>query len=106
MPVLELDQLENAYGEVKALDDLSLSVPNGALYGLLGPNGAGKTTTMSIIPTLLAPDPGNVRVGGVDALNDPRAVRRLLGYITQEVTIDNIPHRAANCFSCKAISTT
>jgi ABC-2 type transport system ATP-binding protein len=90
MPVLELVQLEKAYGEVKALDGLSLSVPEGALYGLLGPNGAGKTTTLRIIATLLAPDHGSVRVAGVDALTDPRAVRRLLGYVAQEVAIDKI----------------
>jgi ABC-2 type transport system ATP-binding protein len=90
MPVLELVQLEKAYGEVKALDGLSLSVPEGALYGLLGPNGAGKTTTLRIIATLLAPDRGSVRVAGVDALTDPRAVRRLLGYVAQEVAIDKI----------------
>jgi ABC-2 type transport system ATP-binding protein len=90
MPVLELVQLEKAYGEVRALDGLSLSVPEGVLYGLLGPNGAGKTTTLRIITTLLAPDRGSVRVAGVDALTDPRAVRRLLGYVAQEVAIDKI----------------
>jgi ABC-2 type transport system ATP-binding protein len=65
-------------------------VPQGALYGLLGPNGAGKTTALRILCTLLAPDAGTVRVNGLDALADPRAVRRQLGYVAQEVAIDKI----------------
>jgi ABC-2 type transport system ATP-binding protein len=65
-------------------------VPEGCLFGLLGPNGAGKTTTLRILCTLLAPDAGSVRVGGIDGLTDPRAVRNLLGYVAQEVAIDKI----------------
>ena len=94
--MIELQQLCKRYGGPKggqgvvALDGLSLQVPAGSLYGLLGPNGAGKTTTLRILCTLLAPDSGSARVGGVDALADPRAVRRLLGYVAQEVAIDKI----------------
>ena len=94
--VIELQQLCKRYGgkraatAVVALDNLSLQVPAGSLYGLLGPNGAGKTTALRILCTLLAPDSGSVRVGGVDALAEPRAVRRLLGYVAQEVAIDKI----------------
>jgi ABC-2 type transport system ATP-binding protein len=65
-------------------------VPEACLFGLLGPNGAGKTTAMRILATLLGPDRGSVQVAGVDALEDPRAVRRLLGYVAQEVAIDKI----------------
>ena len=78
------------YGAVTALSNLDLSVPEGCLYGLLGPNGAGKTTTLRILATLLAPDRGSVEVDGVDALKHPREVRRLLGYVAQEVAIDKI----------------
>ena len=93
--MIELQHLSKRYGSrkaqaVQALNDLSLSVPAGCLYGLLGPNGAGKTTTLRILCTLLAPDTGSVVVGGVDALADPRAVRRLLGFVAQEVAIDKI----------------
>jgi ABC-2 type transport system ATP-binding protein len=76
--------------QVEALNGLSLSVPEGTLYGLLGPNGAGKTTALRILCTLLAPDRGSVEVSGVDALRSPRQVRRLLGYVAQEVAIDKI----------------
>ena len=94
--MIELQQLCKRYGGgrrgqgVVALDQLSLEVPAGCLYGLLGPNGAGKTTALRILCTLLAPDSGLVRVGGLDALSEPRAVRRLLGYVAQEVAIDKI----------------
>mgnify|MGYP001561793777 FL=1 len=90
MAMIELRQLSKAYGAVTALSNLDLSVPEGCLYGLLGPNGAGKTTTLRILATLLAPDRGSVQVDGVDALRHPREVRRLLGYVAQEVAIDKI----------------
>ena len=90
MVMIELRQLSKAYGAVTALSNLDLSVPEGCLYGLLGPNGAGKTTTLRILATLLAPDGGSVQVDGVDALKHPREVRRLLGYVAQEVAIDKI----------------
>ena len=90
MPVIELQELIKFYGSVKALKGLSLSVPEGSLYGLLGPNGAGKTTTLRIICTLLAPDSGQVTVAGLNALSNPRAVRKELGYVAQEVSIDKI----------------
>ena len=88
--MIALRQLSKAYGAVTALSNLDLSVPEGCLYGLLGPNGAGKTTTLRILATLLAPDRGSVQVDGVDALKHPREVRRLLGYVAQEVAIDKI----------------
>ena len=67
-----------------------MQVPEGCLYGLLGPNGAGKTTTLRILATLLAPDLGDVRIAGLDALKDQRDIRRLIGYVAQEVAIDKI----------------
>ena len=93
--MIELQHLTKRYGggrsaPIQALDDLNLSVPAGSLYGLLGPNGAGKTTALRILATLLAPDSGSVRVGGLDALAEPRQVRRLLGYVAQEVALDKI----------------
>ena len=90
MSLIVLDHLEKSYGTISALRDLSLQVPEGCLFGLLGPNGAGKTTTLRILATLLAPDLGNVRIAGLDALRDQRDVRRLIGYVAQEVAIDKI----------------
>jgi len=64
-----------------AVDDLSLDVPRGEIFGFIGPNGAGKTTTIRIMATLLEPTSGKVEIEGVDAVVDPLAVRRLIGYM-------------------------
>jgi ABC-2 type transport system ATP-binding protein len=88
--VIRLEHLSKRFGMVQALQDLSLEVPRGSLYGLLGPNGAGKTTALRILCTLLAPDAGTVTIAGVDALAQPREARQLLGYVAQEVAIDKI----------------
>ena len=90
MALIELRQLNKAYGDVSALAGLDLDVPEACFYGLLGPNGAGKTTALRILATLLSPDSGQVQIDGVDALKDPRSVRRRLGYVAQEVAMDKI----------------
>ena len=90
MALIELKQLCKSYGDVRALRNLDLSIPESCLYGLLGPNGAGKTTALRVLATLLAPDSGSVEVAGVNALVNPRAVRRMLGYVAQDVAIDKI----------------
>ncbi|MCB9845468.1 MAG: ABC transporter ATP-binding protein [Phycisphaeraceae bacterium] len=69
------------YEDVTAVADLNLSIDAGEVYGLIGPNGAGKTSTIRVLATLQLPTYGEVRVGGVDALEDPRGVHRILGYM-------------------------
>ncbi len=82
--MLNVSSLTHVYGRgVKALDDVSLSVPKG-MYGLLGPNGAGKSTLMRIVATLQTPTSGSVRFGDIDVLEDPQALRRVLGYLPQD----------------------
>ncbi len=73
--------LSKRYGLTLAVDNLSLDIPQGSIYGLIGPNGAGKTTTLSVIATLLRPTSGQVTVMGHDPATDARAVRRILGYM-------------------------
>jgi ABC-2 type transport system ATP-binding protein len=80
--------LVKTYGEVRALDGLDLRVPEGTVLGVLGPNGAGKTTAVKILTTLVRPDGGRAEVAGVDVLDDPAGVRRLIGVSGQYAAVD------------------
>ncbi|MFE7780694.1 ABC transporter ATP-binding protein [Streptomyces nigrescens] len=80
--------LRYAFGETKAVDGVDLSVRTGEVFGLLGPNGAGKTTAIRCITTLLPVPAGMVRVFGHDAAKERMAVRRLLGYVPQQLSAD------------------
>jgi ABC-2 type transport system ATP-binding protein len=70
-----------------AVDGLDLSVRTGEFYALVGPNGAGKTTTLRMIAGLLRPDAGTIRIGGIDALADPVAAKRIVAWISDEPMI-------------------
>jgi ABC-2 type transport system ATP-binding protein len=85
---IEADSLVKTYGEVRALDGLSLSVPAGTIFGLVGPNGAGKSTTVRILTTLSRADSGAARVAGHDVVADPGAVRRAIGCVGQRSGVD------------------
>ncbi|GGU72044.1 ATP-binding cassette domain-containing protein [Lentzea flava] len=80
--------LTKRFGDVVALDGLSLSVKEGTVLGVLGPNGAGKTTTVRVLATLLRPDSGRAVVNGVDVLANPMAVRRQIGLSGQYAAVD------------------
>jgi ABC-2 type transport system ATP-binding protein len=76
------------YGPVRAVDDLSFEVAEGEVFGLLGPNGAGKTTVIRVVTTLLKPAAGTVQVFGLDTRRSTMRVRRLIGYVPQQLSID------------------
>jgi ABC-2 type transport system ATP-binding protein len=78
---IEIEGLTKQYNRLKAVDNISLTVEEGAVFGFIGPNGAGKTTTMRILTTLLQPTSGRARVAGCDVMKDPRSVRRYVGYM-------------------------
>jgi ABC-2 type transport system ATP-binding protein len=79
--MLSLENLTKRYDSKPAVDNLSLEVPGGELFGFLGPNGAGKTTTIKMICGLLKPTSGTVRVGGFDIQTDPLRAKALLGLV-------------------------
>lgn len=79
--IIETKNLTKRYGKLIAVNDLSLNVEQGAIYGFVGPNGAGKTTTMRMITTLLQPTSGEARIAGYSVARDLRAVRRAIGYM-------------------------
>jgi ABC-2 type transport system ATP-binding protein len=89
-PAIETEGLGRDYGSVRALHALDLAVPPGALFGLLGPNGAGKTTAMLLLATILAPSRGAARIFGADVRRERAAVRRRLGLVFQETSIDGL----------------
>ena len=81
---LVIQNLSKTYANgVRALRGVSLTIPTG-MFGLLGPNGAGKSTLMRTIATLQDPDQGSIKLGDIDVLRDPDAVRRVLGYLPQD----------------------
>ncbi|HRO47880.1 ABC transporter ATP-binding protein [Agriterribacter sp.] len=84
-PIIELKGLTKCYSSVKAVDDLSLEIDRGEIFGLLGPNGAGKTTTILMMLGLAEPDAGSARVCGVNATGNPVAVKRKVGYMPDSV---------------------
>jgi ABC-2 type transport system ATP-binding protein len=85
-----VQNLHKNYGATVAVQDVSFQVMPGEIFGLLGPNGAGKTTTIRCLCTLTKPDSGQLEVAGVSVLADPRAARRKLGYVAQEVSLDKV----------------
>jgi ABC-2 type transport system ATP-binding protein len=88
MLAVQVVGITKAFGPVRALDAIELEVHRGEIFGLLGPNGAGKTTMVRILTTLVRPDSGHARVTGHDVFEEPDAVRRRIGYIPQEITVD------------------
>lgn len=79
--MIEAENLRKTFGDVVAVDAVSLRADDGRITGILGPNGAGKTTTMRMISSLVRPDRGQVRVDGHDAVAEPAAVRQRLGVL-------------------------
>ena len=79
--MLRIDHLTKTYGEKKAVDDLSLHIAPGEIYGFIGHNGAGKTTTLKSIAGILQFDAGDIRIGGISIREDPLACKRMMAYI-------------------------
>ncbi len=79
--MIRLKGITKQFGNITALDNFSLEIGAGVVYGLIGPNGAGKTTAMSILATLLLPDAGTAWVDGRDVVREPEAVRSRIGYM-------------------------
>ena len=87
--IIEVNGLTKIFdNEVRAVDGISFTVEEGEILGFLGPNGAGKTTTLNMLSTLLKPTSGTAIVNGYDILKDPDAVRRSIGFVFQDPTLD------------------
>lgn len=84
--VIEIKKLSKSFGELKAVNNLSLSIKEGELFGLLGPNGSGKTTTIKMLTGQIAPTSGNASILGVNLVKNPIRVRELVGIIPERET--------------------
>ena len=86
---IEVASLSKRYGAIEAVRDVSFSVKRGEVFAFLGPNGAGKTTTVGMLCTLTRPSGGHAQVAGFDVARQPEAVRRRIGLVFQEQTLDD-----------------
>ena len=85
---IEIQSLVKKFGDIKAVDNISFNVDEEEIFGFLGPNGAGKSTTMMILTTLLKPTSGRALVAGFDVVNQAKKVRENIGYVQQEIAVD------------------
>ena len=85
--IIKIDKLTKKYDDFYAVRDLSFEVEKGDVFGFLGHNGAGKTTTINILTTLLKPTKGSIRIAGYNVLNDEMNVKKLIGYVPENVQL-------------------
>jgi len=84
-PIIEINKLTKVYDKVKVVDNLDLKIEDGQIFGFLGPNGAGKTTTILMLMGLTEPTSGSACVGGFNSTREPLKVKRIAGYIPENV---------------------
>jgi ABC-2 type transport system ATP-binding protein len=101
---IKASHLQLTYSDgTEAVRDISLSVPEGEFFGFLGPNSAGKTAAIKVLATLLKPTSGDVFVNGSDVKDEPRKIRESIGYMAQEIGIDEeLTARENIQFACAA----
>jgi ABC-2 type transport system ATP-binding protein len=87
MDAIEANNLRKSFGTVTAVDDVSITIPEGGIFGFLGPNGAGKTTTIRMLTGVLIPDAGSVRIFGTDIHKDPLTAKMKMGVIPENGTV-------------------
>jgi ABC-2 type transport system ATP-binding protein len=90
MAIIETRALAKIYGKIQAVRGIDLSIEKGEIFGLLGPNGAGKTTTIGMLCTIVRPTSGSASIAGYDIVKEPAEVRRNVGIVFQDLTLDTI----------------
>ena len=90
MAIIEISSLAKNYGKIQAVRGIDLNIEKGEIFGLLGPNGAGKTTTIGMLCTIVRPSSGSASVAGHDVVKEPSAVRRSVGIVFQDPTLDTL----------------
>lgn len=87
--IIEVERFTKKYGDFKAVDDISFTVKEGEIFSLLGPNGAGKSTTINVLCTITNKTAGELRINGYDVTNERSKVRKEIGIVFQETTLDS-----------------
>src|ERR1051326_3726713 len=87
-PMIRLEHVVRKFGDVSAVNDVSLDVARGEIFAFLGPNGAGKTTTIRMVTTLLQPTSGTITIDGLDVARRPEQVRQRFGIVFQDPSLD------------------
>ncbi|MCL5423482.1 MAG: ATP-binding cassette domain-containing protein [Candidatus Marsarchaeota archaeon] len=87
--IIEIKNLIKTFGSFIAVDNVSLNIERGKIFGLLGPNGAGKTTTISLVLGILKPTSGAIVIDGLDNIKDNELVKEKIGFMTQETIVDS-----------------
>ena len=87
MDAIDARNLCKSFGPVNAVDDVSITIPEGSIFGFLGPNGAGKTTTIRMITGVLIPDAGSVKILGTDVHAEPLTAKLKMGVIPENGTV-------------------
>lgn len=87
--MIRVKKLVKQFNSLTAVNGISFEVAQGELFGFLGPNGAGKTTTIKMLTTLLKPTRGRAMVAGYDVLREPSKVRSVIGYVAQDIAVDD-----------------
>ena len=85
--MIEVSHVSRNFGDFRAVNDVSFSIPTGQIVGLLGPNGAGKTTTMRMITGFLAPTSGSVTIDGIDINQNPVEAKKKIGYMPESAPL-------------------
>ena len=85
--MIEVSHVSRNFGDFRAVNDVSFSIPTGQIVGLLGPNGAGKTTTMRMITGFLSPTSGSVKIDGIDICENPVAAKNKIGYMPESAPL-------------------
>ncbi len=88
MSIIKVEHLSKKFGTITAIDNVSIEVEEGTIFGFLGPNGAGKSTTINILCTLLSPTSGKAAIAGYDCIKDSSKVRKAIGIVFQDPTLD------------------
>lgn len=87
-PIIKVEHFSKSYGSFKAVDDISFTVDEGSIFAFLGPNGAGKTTTINTLCTILDKSEGNIQINGHDVTKEKGLVRKDIGIVFQDSTLD------------------